>query len=72
MQAQRVAETSTFSNFLHNLLTDCGEDFSILYSQEDSWYSFPLEAKLIAGLPFIKTVHNYYIILYIIILYDII
>jgi hypothetical protein len=43
-------ETSRLPHFLDNQLTDDGEVVSLtrlphLYPQEDSWYSFPLEAE---------------------------
>jgi hypothetical protein len=47
-------ETSRLSHFLDSRLTDGGELVSLthrspLYLQEDSWYSFPLEAQSSAG-----------------------
>jgi hypothetical protein len=48
-------ETSRVPHFPHNRLTDDGEDVSLthlpaaLYPQEDSWYSFLLEAASTPG-----------------------
>jgi hypothetical protein len=48
-------ETSRLPNFLDNQLTDGGEVVSLtpqpaaLYPQEDSWYSFLLEAESTPG-----------------------
>jgi hypothetical protein len=48
-------ETSRLPHFLYNRLTDGGEVVSLtrqkaaLYSHEDSWYSFLLEAELTPG-----------------------
>jgi hypothetical protein len=48
-------ETSMLPRFLGNRLTDGGEIVSLtrppatLYPQEDSWYSFLLEAESIPG-----------------------
>jgi hypothetical protein len=48
-------ETSRLPHFLDNRLTDDGEVVSLtrrptaLYPQEDSWYSFLLEAESIPG-----------------------
>jgi hypothetical protein len=46
--------TSRLKHFLHNRLTDGGEDVSLTHQppftpQEDSWYSFLLEAELTPG-----------------------
>jgi hypothetical protein len=49
-------ETSRLPHFLHNRLTDGGKVVSLmrrpaaLYPQEDSWYSFLLEAESTPGL----------------------
>jgi hypothetical protein len=46
-------ETSGLPHFIHNRLTDGGEVVSLtpaaLYPQEDSWYSFLLEAESTPG-----------------------
>jgi hypothetical protein len=47
-------ETSRFSHFLDNFLTDGGEVVSLtrrphLYPKEDFWYSFLLEAESTPG-----------------------
>jgi hypothetical protein len=50
----QVCETSRLPHFLDNRLTDSGEDFSLtrrppFIPQEDSWYSFLLEAESTPG-----------------------
>jgi hypothetical protein len=52
--AVRTGETSRLPHFLDNWLTDGGEVVSLtrrphLYPQEDSWYSFLLEAESTPG-----------------------
>jgi hypothetical protein len=44
----KVCETSRLPHFLDNRLTDGGE-VSLTKRQEDSWYSFLLEAELTPG-----------------------